>query len=121
MPKQNTGRPHGVRLTKRQVESTRAKIRGTLIAKRVEAFLLGEKVTFAGTKTPRKVILTRDQLKAAEMLLKRSIPEITRIEHTGKDGGPIRHGTADELTDDELAAIATGRGAAPAEPEDGED
>jgi len=117
MPKQNTGRPHGVRLTKRQVESTRQKIRGTLVAKRVEAFALDEK----DPVTKRKVLMTKEQLKAAELILKRTIPEITRIEHTGKDGGPIRHGTADELTDDELAAIATGRGAAPAEPEDGED
>lgn len=35
-------------------------------------------------------------------------PKLAAIEHTGKDGGPIQH--AHELSDDDLAAIAAGRG-----------
>jgi hypothetical protein len=31
------------------------------------------------------------------------------LEHTGPDGGPINIRSADDLTDDELAAIAAGR------------
>lgn len=38
-----------------------------------------------------------------------------RIEHTGKDGGPIRIITAEDLTDDELAAIAAGNSAGSSE------
>lgn len=34
---------------------------------------------------------------------------ITRTEISGKDGGPIRIAKAEDLTDDELADIATGR------------
>ena len=35
-------------------------------------------------------------------------PKLAAIEHTGKDGGPIQH--AHQLSDEDLAAIATGRG-----------
>lgn len=34
-------------------------------------------------------------------------PKLAAIEHTGKDGGPIQH--AHQLSDEDLAAIATGR------------
>jgi hypothetical protein len=40
-------------------------------------------------------------------------PKLAAIEHTGKDGGPIQH--AHQLSDDDLAAIAAGRGPRTAE------
>ena len=36
--------------------------------------------------------------------------DVNRQELTGKDGGPIEHKNATELTDEELEAIAAGRG-----------
>lgn len=89
MPRTPTGRPNGVRLTTRQAESTRAKIRSTLIAARVEAFSLGLPDPVAPKKSKRKVHMTRDQLFAAQMLLDRTVAPLQRVEHTGADGGPI--------------------------------
>ena len=45
-------------------------------------------------------------LKANMDLLQYVAPKLTRTEHTGENGGPIRVSSASELTDDELAAIA---------------
>jgi hypothetical protein len=74
-----------VRLNKRQAESTCEKIRATSLINRLEAFVLGEKLP----QTKRKIVLTRDQLKGAELLLERSIPVLSRSEVSGPDGGPI--------------------------------
>jgi hypothetical protein len=57
----------------------------------------------------------RDQLIAADRrddMAKAAAPyvhpKLAAIEHTGKDGGPIQH--AHQLSDEDLAAIASGRG-----------
>ena len=55
-------------------------------------------------------------LKGNELLGKHLKLFTERHEHTGKDGGPIDHRHAKDLTDDELAAIATGSGAGTANP-----
>lgn len=51
--------------------------------------------------------------QANAWLLERRFPKefgkSERVEHTGKDGGPIRLRTADEMTDDELAQIIQGK------------
>lgn len=66
----------------------------------------------------------KNVLEAAKLLGNYHKLWTQKHELTGKDGGPIKTksvGNADDLTDEELEAIArTGR-AAPAEPEEGED
>jgi phage terminase small subunit len=48
-------------------------------------------------------------LRSRELLGKHYKLFAERVEHTGKDGGPIATTTTHDLTDDELAAIAAGR------------
>lgn len=48
-------------------------------------------------------------LRSRELLGKHYKLFAERVEHTGKDGGPIATTTTQDLTDDELAAIAAGR------------
>lgn len=38
-----------------------------------------------------KVELTATQIKAIEILLKKSIPDLSSVELTGAEGGPIQH------------------------------
>lgn len=35
--------------------------------------------------------MTSTQLKAAEIFLRKTVPDLARTEHTGKDGGAIEH------------------------------
>lgn len=48
-------------------------------------------------------------IRASELIGKHYRSFAERVEHTGKDGGPIATTTTQDLTDDELAAIAAGR------------
>lgn len=51
----------------------------------------------------------KDKLKALELLGRYHKLFTERHEHSGPGGGPIRTATAQELSDDELAAIASGK------------
>ena len=63
-------------------EEWKDKIRAAQIANRFHQCFNGE------------VELTAAQLKAGEILFKRLEPELSRTEHTGKDGGDIKMGMA---------------------------
>ena len=65
---------HGVRLNKRQAESTRAKIQTSQIINRLSKHIDGE------------VKMSSTQVRAAEILLKKALPDLKSSEHTGKDG-----------------------------------
>ena len=52
--------------------------------------------------------MSATQVRSAEILLKKSVPDISSIELTGADGGPIRV-VAAEMSDDDLASIAGGK------------
>lgn len=47
--------------------------------------------------------------KALELDIKLMGTGVERLEHTGRDGGPIEHRDVSEMTNDELAAIITGK------------
>jgi hypothetical protein len=66
-----------------------------------------------------EVEMTPTQIKAAEILLRKVVPDLAAIQHSGE----ITHNTrAVDLPDDQLAVIATGRGgrtpAAPGGPQE---
>jgi hypothetical protein len=65
------------RLTNRQQEMVKEHIKTTQILKRVQDHLLGN------------LKLSNTQLRAAELLLSKSVPSLKAIEHTGHEGGPI--------------------------------
>lgn len=52
-----------------------------------------------------EVEMTPTQIRAAEIVLKKALPDLSAVEHSGL----IEHRKAEELSDAELAAIAAGR------------
>jgi hypothetical protein len=58
-------------------EAVRARIKAGGIAKRLEDHIVG------------KVQMSNSQVSAALGLLKKVVPDISAIEHSGPDGGPI--------------------------------
>lgn len=89
------GRKRGA-ITKRTQEATAAILAGGLTPLE---YMLGV------MRDETAVVDRRDDMaKAAAPYVH---PKLAAIEHTGKDGGPIQH--AHQLSDEDLAAIATGR------------
>ena len=68
------GRPIGVR----NAELTRARIQTTKIVDRLQQCAMGE------------VEMSPAQLKSAEILLKKSLPDLSSVELTGSDDAPVR-------------------------------
>jgi len=68
------------RLNPRHQESVRAKIQTTQLINRLTAHALGK------LKKP----MDASQVRAAEVLLKKRLPDLATVEHTGKDGDPIQ-------------------------------
>jgi midasin (ATPase involved in ribosome maturation) len=81
------------------IEKTRERIRATQIMNRLQKHVFG------------LIEMTPTQLRAAEILLKKVIPDLKQVEHTGS----IQHFHVSELTDEQLAAIAAGSGAGTAD------
>lgn len=52
--------------------------------------------------------MSTTQVRSAEILLRKSVPDLSAVELSGPDGGPIQV-QASELTDDQLAQIAKGK------------
>lgn len=69
-------------------EAVRARIRAGGITKRLEDHVLG------------KVEMSASQVSAALGLLRKVVPDISAVEHTGRDGGPIE---TTDVTDIEAA------------------
>jgi len=65
------------RINKRHSEEVRAKIQASVIIDRVQKHMNGE------------IEMTSSQLKAAEMLLDRSVPKLSQIQHSGDETNPI--------------------------------
>ena len=76
MARMPSGRPVGVRLNPRQDERCRSAIQTTKILQRVNKHAMG------------KIEMTATQIKAAEILLRKTMPDLKAIEHQG-DGGPL--------------------------------
>ena len=60
-------------------EKTRQKIQATQLIKRLTSHALGE------LEKPMEA----SQVRAAEILLKKTIPDLSNVEHTGEGGGPL--------------------------------
>jgi len=65
------------RINRKHSEDIRKKIQSSVILNRLQKHFNGE------------LELTRTQLKAAEIMLDRSVPKLSQIQHTGDDGGPL--------------------------------
>ena len=71
-------------------DRTKVRIQTTQLIKRLEGHILND------------VEMKPSQVHAALGLLKKTTPDLASLQHTGKDGGPIR--TADESTARDLIA-----------------
>lgn len=74
-------------------QAVRARIRAGGIVKRLEDHVLG------------KVEMSASQVSAALGLLRKCVPDLSTMEHTGKDGGPIQHKVDEMTTLDKARAI----------------
>ena len=79
------------RLRKTHQDDVRMKIQASQLVNRLTDHALGE------------VELSSTQVRAIEILLRKSIPDLTSVEMTGADGGPLVMAAA-QMTDDQLAA-----------------
>lgn len=66
-------------LIRERIDAVRKMIKAEEIVEELQQCALGEK------------IMDKEQIKAAEILLKKSVPDMKQIEHTGPDGGPIQY------------------------------
>ena len=77
--------------TKLQQDQTRAAIKTTQPVKRLQAFALGEsEVTPNGDGECKPIEIDPGRLRAIEILLRKSLPDLSAVTLTGEDGGPIK-------------------------------
>ncbi len=85
-------------------ENTRARIQTTMIVKRLEKHIVSKPEFDEETNTwVNKDLMTQSQVSAALGLIKKTLPDLASIEYKGE----LVVTNADELTDDQLADIAT--------------
>lgn len=65
------------RLRPRHQDEVRAKIQASQLINRLSGHAFGE------------IEMTPSQIKAAEILLRKSVPDLQSVEMTGEDGGPM--------------------------------
>jgi hypothetical protein len=75
-----------------QQERIRAQIKTTQLVKRLQAFALGERDPTGRDQSNEAPALDIDpgRLKAIEILLRKSLPDLSAVSITGKDGGPVQ-------------------------------
>ncbi len=66
------------RLNRMHSEQVRAKIQASVLIDRLQKHVTGE------------LELTSSQITAAQVLLDRSVPKLSQIQHVGDEGGPVR-------------------------------
>ena len=76
--------------TKLQQDQTRAAIQTTQLVKRLQAFALGQKDPNSPDPDAGPLELDASRIKAIEILLRKSLPDLSNVEITGGDGGPVR-------------------------------
>lgn len=67
------------RYKKTQTEATREKIRTSQLINRLQDHIFNNKE------------IKDSQIKAIDILLKKSLPDLARQEQVGEDGGPVKH------------------------------
>ncbi len=68
----------------------RAKIKTSQLINRLQAFALGEPAPNAADGEETALDLDAGRLKAIEILLRKSLPDLSAVQHTGDDGGPLQ-------------------------------
>ena len=76
--------------TKLQQEQTRAAIQTTQLVKRLQAFALGEREPNSADENDKPCELDANRLRAIEILLRKALPDLSAVAHTGEDGGPLQ-------------------------------
>lgn len=66
-------------------------------------------------------IMDASQVKAAQILLAKAVPDLSSVELSGANGGPIEHRDINSVTDAELLLIADGRSQGNTDPPNGEE
>lgn len=81
-------------------DATREKIRTSQLLNRLHAYALSEK----DPQTQKAVKLETGQVRAIEILLRKSMPDLSQVE------GTLEHNvrSVEEMSDTELAAVASG-------------
>lgn len=82
------------RLNPRHTDMVRQKIQASVLIDRLTKHANGD------------IEMSSTQVRAAEVLLDRSVPKLSQIQHTGDEDNPIRHVGRIELT--ALSADSTG-------------
>jgi len=102
------------RLSPRVMEETRARIQTVQLIERVQAFAL-QRPTADGTSGESVPDISATQLRAIEILLRKTLPDLQAVEITGDNGGAlivnIKRFTQD--TGDEAQRAADVRAIAP--------
>jgi hypothetical protein len=94
------------RKTLSHVQIVRDRIRTSQLVKRLQGFVEGK----LDPKTKRPIELSSPQVRAALGLLRKTLPDLTAVTHSGK----IEFTKPETLSDEQLADIASGRrGGAP--------
>jgi hypothetical protein len=76
--------------SKIQQDQTRAAIKTTQLVKRLQAFALGEsEVVAAEGEDPKPVEIDALRLKAIEVLLRKSLPDLSAVQLSGDAENPI--------------------------------
>ncbi len=76
-------------ISPRQQEATRAAIQTTQLVKRLQLYALGDPSTD----------IEAGRLKAIEILLRKSLPDLSSVTHTGDPDHPIMHEVIQRIID----------------------
>lgn len=75
--------------TKRQQDQTRAAIQTTKLVKRLESYALGKTEADVGSGEEVPIELDSGRLKAIEILLRKSLPDLQAVTISGDDENPV--------------------------------
>lgn len=73
------------RINPKHDDATRQKIQTSQLVNRLNSYALGELGPQGET-----IELTAGQLKAMEILLRKSLPDLAAVQHSGENGGPLK-------------------------------
>jgi len=88
------GRPRGIWTP----DVVRARIKTTKLMERLQKYALGQE------EQGKKVELSTSQIRAIEILLRKAVPDLSSVEHSGE----IAHTHTTEMSEAELERIAAG-------------
>jgi hypothetical protein len=75
--------------TKLQQDQIRSAIQATQLVKRLQNYALGEKEANSTDEDVKPVELDKGRLKAIEILLRKSLPDLSTVQLQGDDDAPL--------------------------------